>query len=129
MAPRSESQPGEGAADGMTITVCFAPSPRVVHTSVVQLPAHAQLRDALALCVANPLLASAVQAVAAGKLYCSVWGTKATPDQPLQPHDRIELCRPLRVDPKVARRERFAQQGARTSGLFAQRRPGAKPGY
>jgi uncharacterized protein len=29
----------------------------------------------------------------------------------------------------VARRERFAKQGARTSGLFAQRRPGAKSGY
>jgi putative ubiquitin-RnfH superfamily antitoxin RatB of RatAB toxin-antitoxin module len=129
MAPRFDPQPGEAAADGLTITVCYAPSPRVVHTAVVQVPAHAHLRDALALCMAHPQLASAVQAVAAGKLYCSVWGTKATPDQLLQPHDRIELCRPLRVDPKVARRERFAQQGARTSGLFAQRRPGAKSGY
>jgi uncharacterized protein len=115
--------------DGLAITVCFSPSARVVHTTVVHLPAGAQLRDALALCAAQPELASAVQAVMAGKLYCSVWGTKATPDQWLQPHDRIELCRPLRVDPKVARRERFAQQGARTSGLFAQRRPGAKSGY
>ena len=128
MAPHFEPQPGE-AAEGLTITVSHAPSPRVVHTVVVQLPARSQLRDALALCAAHPQLASAVQAVVAGKLYCSVWGTKAAADQWLQPHDRIELCRPLRVDPKVARRERFAQQGARTSGLFAQRRPGAKPGY
>jgi uncharacterized protein len=29
----------------------------------------------------------------------------------------------------VARRERFAKQGARTSGLFAKRRPGGKAGY
>jgi hypothetical protein len=43
--------------------------------------------------------------------------------------DRLEICRGLRVDPKVARRERFVAQGARGSGLFASRRPGAKSGY
>ena len=37
--------------------------------------------------------------------------------------------RPLRVDPKLARRERFKKQGTRGAGLFASRRPGAKPGY
>lgn len=129
MAPRFDIQPGRAQPDDLTITVCYAPSPRTVYTAVVQLPAHAQLRDALALCAAHPQLTSAIQAVTTGKLYCSVWGAKAAPEQWLQPHDRIELCRPLRVDPKVARRERFAQQGARTSGLFAQRRPGAKSGY
>jgi len=29
----------------------------------------------------------------------------------------------------VARRERFRKQGTRGAGLFANRRPGAKPGY
>jgi uncharacterized protein len=116
-------------ADGLTITVCYASSARIVHSAVVQLPARAQLHDALALCATHPQLAGAVQSVATGKLFCSVWGVKALLDQALQEHDRIELCRPLRVDPKVARRERFAKQGARTSGLFAQRRPGAKSGY
>lgn len=43
--------------------------------------------------------------------------------------DRVELCRPLTVDPKVARRERFRQQGARGTGLFAKRRKGGKAGY
>ena len=43
--------------------------------------------------------------------------------------DRVEIYRDLKVDPKVARRERFRKQGARATGLFAQRRPGAKPGY
>ena len=58
-----------------------------------------------------------------------VWGRKAPPDQPLRDRDRVEVWRPLRVDPKLARRERFGQQGARAAGLFARRRPGAKPGY
>ncbi|EXU78428.1 hypothetical protein AX13_16930, partial [Comamonas aquatica DA1877] len=40
-----------------------------------------------------------------------------------------ELYQPLKVDPKVARRERFAQQGARGAGLFASRRPNSKSGY
>jgi putative ubiquitin-RnfH superfamily antitoxin RatB of RatAB toxin-antitoxin module len=58
-----------------------------------------------------------------------VWGRKAPPGQLLRDRDRVEIWRPLRVDPKLARRERFGQQGARTAGLFAKRRPGAKPGY
>jgi hypothetical protein len=41
----------------------------------------------------------------------------------------VELVRPLLVDPKVARRERFRRQGSRAAGLFAGRRPGSKPGY
>jgi putative ubiquitin-RnfH superfamily antitoxin RatB of RatAB toxin-antitoxin module len=41
----------------------------------------------------------------------------------------LEFYRALRVDPKVARRERFNKQGSRGAGLFSKRRPGAKPGY
>jgi putative ubiquitin-RnfH superfamily antitoxin RatB of RatAB toxin-antitoxin module len=58
-----------------------------------------------------------------------IWGRKATRDQLLRDRDRVEIYRPLRVDPKVARRERFARQGAGTTGLFAKRRVGAKAGY
>jgi putative ubiquitin-RnfH superfamily antitoxin RatB of RatAB toxin-antitoxin module len=47
----------------------------------------------------------------------------------LRDGDRLELLRPLRVDPKVARRERFTGQGARSAGLFAKRRPNSKAGY
>lgn len=112
-------------AELLTIAMSFAPCPRKVHSTVFELPANAKLRDALALLADDPVF----KTVAHLKWHCSVWGTKASPDQTLQAHDRIELCRALRVDPKVARRERFALQGARTSGLFAQRRPGAKSGY
>ena len=54
---------------------------------------------------------------------------KAGPDSMLNDHDRIEIYRALRVDPKVARRERFNSQGAKRAGLFAKTRPGAKAGY
>jgi len=58
-----------------------------------------------------------------------VWGRQAAWDQILREHDRVEIYRPLTVDPKVARRERFAKQGARTTGLFSNKRAGAKAGY
>ena len=59
----------------------------------------------------------------------AIWGKPVELQQVLQAGDRLELLRPLRVDPKVARRERFQRQGAKTAGLFAKRRVGAKPGY
>ncbi len=112
----------------LCITVCFAPAARVVHSLQLQLPEGACVRDAVALCAQDVRFEGAF---ARGQLraYASIWGVKAAADQVLQDQDRIELCRPLRVDPKVARRERFAKQGARSAGLFAKRRPGAKPGY
>ncbi len=59
----------------------------------------------------------------------AVWGKPVEPSHVLKDGDRLEVLRPLRVDPKVARRERFQKQGAKTAGLFAKRRVGAKPGY
>lgn len=62
-------------------------------------------------------------------LELAIWGRKAVGAQMLQPDDRLELLRPLLVDPKVARRERFANQGAKKAGLFKIRRAGGKAGY
>jgi sulfur carrier protein len=56
------------------------------------------------------------------QLQTSIWGRAAQADTLVQNQDRIEITRPLRVDPKVARRERFQRQGVRTAGLFARRR-------
>lgn len=59
-----------------------------------------------------------------------VWGKKVGLTHVLRDRDRLEVYRPLTVDPKVARRERFAGQGAKkAAGLFAKRRAGAKAGY
>lgn len=62
-------------------------------------------------------------------LEVGVWGRKKPLNHPLRDGDRVECYRPLKVDPKLARKERFGRQGARTAGLFARRRPGSKPGY
>ncbi|MGP1630124.1 MAG: RnfH family protein [Giesbergeria sp.] len=52
-----------------------------------------------------------------------IWGKAAPLTRLLRDGDRVEIYRPLRVDPKTARRERFARQGARSAGLFARKKP------
>ena len=62
-------------------------------------------------------------------LKVGMWGRHVRFDHILAEHDRIEIYRALRVDPTVARRERFVSQGAKRTGLFANKRAGAKAGY
>ena len=70
-----------------------------------------------------------VQSLENRHLFISVWGHPQGLNHVLNTGDRVELTRALRVDPKVARRERFVKQGAKAAGLFAKKRPQAKAGY
>ncbi|AEG93060.1 RnfH family protein [Ramlibacter tataouinensis] len=108
----------------LTVTVAYSPSAREVDERVVRLPAGARVADALdasGLRVAYPQLDPAQAGV-------GVWGRAAAWDQPLRERDRVEIWRPLRVDPKVARRERFRRQGSRAAGLFVQKKAGPRAG-
>ena len=115
------------------VTLCYAPQPRQVHELQLQLPSGSTVAQALHLggwLQRFPGLASAVDGTGdGGAITLGIWGKPTQTDTILRPHDRLECYRALRVDPKVARRERFNRQGARQAGLFAQRRSGAKPGY
>ena len=114
--------PGETA---LRVTVVYSPRARVVHEVLVHLKPGSTLAQAIS---ASGLLEQCTELQGA-KLLSGIWGRKAGVDQLLRDQDRVEIYRPLKVDPKVARRERFAKQGARSAGLFARRRPGAKSGY
>lgn len=118
--------PTSAGEDGpLHITVAYAPAPRQVAEVALQLPPGATLADAVqasGLCQRFPDID-----LAHGNV--GVWGRKAPPEQPLRDGDRVEIWRLLKVDPKLARRERYKAQGAGQAGLFAQRRPGAKQGY
>lgn len=103
----------------MPVVVVYSLQPGAVHECTVQVPPAATVADVLAAC--------GITLVQDGD--CGIWGRVCTPQQPVQPGDRVELYRPLTVDPKVARRERFTRQGARHAGLFAKRRPNSKSGY
>ncbi len=110
----------------LQVSVVYSSQPRVVHQLPLQVQPGATVRDALKL-AANHVKFADVLAQAHTSV--GVWSNRVKLDQKLSHNDQIEVYRPLRVDPKVARRERFAKQGARTTGLFATRRPGAKSGY
>lgn len=110
----------------MRVHLVCAPAPRTVHEWELDLPEGCTVQEALLQAASVLHLAGSQQDPTWS---VSVWGRKAHPDAVLRDGDRVEWLRPLRVDPKVARRERFGQQGSRGAGLFARRRPGAKPGY
>ena len=103
----------------LAVQVVWVDAQAQVQESSVALPAGAQIHDALRACGVELGTHAA----------CGVWGRTLAPDHGLQDGDRVELYQLLKEDPKVARRERFAQQGARGAGLFASRRPNSKSGY
>ncbi|MPS94533.1 RnfH family protein [Comamonas sp.] len=118
----------DAAAAQIDITICISPRCAVVQEASLRLPAGSTVRQALNAAALSPALADLKLVELTPGMY-GVWGKAATPDQVLLHGDRLELYRPLTVDPKVARRERFARQGARSAGLFQRRRDGAKAGY
>lgn len=111
----------------MRVSLLYASAPRTVHQAEVELPDGASARDALR--AAGWLVQFPETATLGDSLSLAVWGRRCEPDQALREGDRLELLRALRVDPKVARRERFEGQGARGAGLFSKRRPNSKAGY
>ncbi len=110
----------------INVTVVYSAKPRHLIRKEVQLEAGSTVEQALlasGLVAQCPDLASAHAGV-------GVWGKKMLLSHVVRDLDRVEVYRALTVDPKVARRERFAGQGAKkAAGLFAKRRLGAKAGY
>ena len=110
------------------ITVVYSPRPREVHELTLQLPSGSTVVQAVrASGVFDQFPEIDLRDHAAFGI--GIWGRKTTASHVLRDSDRIEIYRALKVDPKVARRERFQKQGSRGAGLFAKRRAGAKPGY
>lgn len=109
----------------LRLTVVHSPAPRQVRQWVLELPPGGTVLQALQ---ASGIAEEFPELDLAGAMV-GIWGRQALPGELLKDGDRVEVYRPLRVDPKVARRERFRSQGARSAGLFANKRPGAKPGY
>jgi hypothetical protein len=109
----------------LNITLLYSPAPRVLREWVLTLPGGATVVQALAVC----RIFQDFPELQIGRLQLGIWGQKTSLKHPLNDRDRIEVYRALRVDPKIARRERFNRQGAKSAGLFATKRPGAKAGY
>jgi putative ubiquitin-RnfH superfamily antitoxin RatB of RatAB toxin-antitoxin module len=72
-------------------------------TVTVQLPAGALVRDALR-----------AAGIDAGANAVGVFGKRVRPDTPLADGDRVEIYRPLLLDPKERRRQRARKRGKPT---------------
>lgn len=107
------------------VLVVYSPAAREVVELTLQLPPRCTALEALQ----RTGLAEKYPDLRLGTPSLGIWGRRCEPDILLREGDRLEIYRALTVDPKVARRERFSRQGARSAGLFAKKRPGAKAGY
>ncbi|MDR3371755.1 RnfH family protein [Rhodoferax sp.] len=109
----------------MQITVIYAPAARQIKEVTLTLEAPCHVLSALqqsGLLYEFPEIDNL-------QIVVGIWGHPVGLKHLLRDRDRVEVYRPLRVDPKMARRERFVKQGARTTGLFVKKRLGAKAGY
>ncbi len=111
------------------VELVHAAAPHAVQCLALQLPAGATVGDALR---ASGLAERLGAAVFAG-LTPGVWGRACSLDQTLRPDDRIELYRPLLVDPKSARRLRYRRDQADAAAAAARPTTDApgkgRPGY
>ena len=113
----------------MKITVTFAPAQRLAQEWLLELPIGSSVQQAVEQSGVQAAFSDIPELLARGELALGIWGRSCSADQVLTDQDRVEIYRPLRVDPKVARRERFRGQGVKRAGLFAKKREGGKAGY
>ena len=93
-------------ADVMLVTVAYSPRAGEVDEVLLSLQAGATVADALR----ESGLAARHDT---SELAVGVWGVLAAPADKLRDRDRVELYRPLLVDPKEARRLRQQKQRGR----------------
>ncbi|MFY9510707.1 MAG: RnfH family protein [Rubrivivax sp.] len=86
----------------LQIEVVYCPQPGQVDQVLLQLPAGATLADALQ---ASGVLQR--HGLVADGLRTGIWCKPKDVSTPLREHDRVEIYRPLTVDPKEARRQRY----------------------
>jgi len=92
----------------LQVEVVYCPCPGVTDLQALRLAQGATVADALQ---ASGVLAR--HGLTLPGLRVGVWGKVREPQTPLRDHDRVEVYRPLTVDPKEARRQRYKQHRER----------------
>jgi len=95
--------PGDAAAT-IRVEIVFSPGPGQVQRLTLDLPGGSSVAQALAR--SGWALPAEVRV--------GVWGRPCGLDNKLRDRDRVEIYRPLRVDPKEARRQRYRSHRATT---------------
>jgi putative ubiquitin-RnfH superfamily antitoxin RatB of RatAB toxin-antitoxin module len=98
--------------EGLRIEVVYCAAPGQVDCVSLDLPAGSTAVQALH---ASGLLAR--HGLADAALEVGVWSRVCPPGTVLRDRDRVEIYRPLTVDPKEARRQRYQRQVGSMAGL------------
>ena len=88
------------APEGITVEVAYA-QPEQQWLVSVDLPPVATVADA----VQGARKLAGFPELHEPELVCAVWGERRPLDSPVHTGDRVEILRPLRLDPRAARRE------------------------
>lgn len=92
----------------LSVEVAVSVAPRQVARALLKMAVGATVRDALLACgLMAQVPGLSPEALNEGRWAIAVWGRKERLDHVLRDRDRIELVRPLLVDPKEARRVRY----------------------
>lgn len=105
---RAEGQADAAAPPVIDVEVVYAAAAHVVDLRALRLPAGATVADALRTSGVLQRHGLVPEALAVG-----VWGRACSLAQGLCAGDRVEIYRPLRVDPKAARRLRAQARSER----------------
>jgi uncharacterized protein len=92
-------------AEQLRVEVVYCPPAAPAEVERLQLPLGSVLGDALRASQLPARHGWPVDAVKAG-----IWGRQREASTPLRDQDRVEIYRPLLVDPKEARRLRYKRQ-------------------
>jgi putative ubiquitin-RnfH superfamily antitoxin RatB of RatAB toxin-antitoxin module len=106
------AEPSGASVGVMAIEVVLGLAPRQIKRVLLTLPSGSTVRQALdAADVWAMAETLSLQAIESGDWTVGVWGRKERLGHVLRDQDRIELVRPLNVDPKEARRVRYRAHG------------------
>jgi putative ubiquitin-RnfH superfamily antitoxin RatB of RatAB toxin-antitoxin module len=90
------------AESSITVEVIHVDAASRVERRRIRLPAGSTVMQAIVDCG----IVAALPAGAIDRDRLAIFGRKVGPDQPVRDGDRVEICRPLALDPKEARRRR-----------------------
>lgn len=99
--------PAETGGVTLDVEVVFCPGPGLDDVSALHLRAPATVGDAITASGVLQRHGLSLQDLSAG-----IWARRCELDTPLRERDRVEIYRPLTVDPKEARRLRYKQHKA-----------------
>jgi len=102
------AEPVEGQQALIAVELVWSPQAGVVHRLDLQLPVGSTLGQALQACAEFQPMQARLSEFKLG-----IWGRQQPADTVLRERDRIEVYRPLTVDPKEARRQRYKDRGER----------------